>query len=95
MVVSMIQLLIELHDITSIKDKRRAVKSLKDKLIRRYRISVAEVDLQHSLSFTQLGAAVVSNSKSHGETIMQKVLHFTEEECLGRIQDVQIVSEQF
>ena len=54
MIVSMIQLLIELHDITSIKDKRRAVKSLKDKLIRRYRISVAEVDLQHSLSFTQL-----------------------------------------
>ncbi|MFW5684806.1 MAG: DUF503 domain-containing protein, partial [Spirochaetota bacterium] len=82
-------------EIGSIKDKRRMVKSLKDKLIRRYRISVAEVDLHESLSFTQLGAAVVSNSKEHGERIMQKTLHFVEEECMGRIQDVQIVSEQF
>ena len=95
MIVSMIQLLIYLDDIASIKDKRRAVKSLKDKLIRRYRISVAEVDLQDSLSFTHLGAAVVSNSKTHGEAVMQKVLHFVEEECLGRIQDARIVSEQF
>ncbi len=95
MIVSMIQLLIELPDVTSIKEKRRAVKSIKDKLIRRYRISVAEIDLQASLSFTHLGAAVVSNSRTHGERIMQKVLHFVEEECMGRIQDVQIASEQF
>lgn len=95
MIVSMIQILIELEDVTSIKEKRRVVKSLKDKLIRRYRISVSEVDLQDSLGFTQLGAAVVSNSRSHGEKVMQKVLHFVEEECLGRIQDARILSEQF
>jgi uncharacterized protein YlxP (DUF503 family) len=53
------------------------------------------VDLQDSLSFAQIGGAVVSNSREHGERIMQKTLHFVEEECLGRIQDVQIVSEQF
>jgi len=91
----MIQILIELQDVTSIKEKRRSVKSLKDKLIRRYRISVSEVDLQDSLGFTQLGAAVVSNSRAHGEKIMQKVLHFVEEECIGRIQDARIMSEQF
>lgn len=95
MVVSMIKLIIELPDVGSIKDKRRAVKSLKEKIIKRYRITMAEVDLQDRMSFAQLGGAVVSNSRTHGERIMQKVLHFTEQECLGRIQDVQIVSEQF
>ena len=95
MIVSMIQLIIELPDIGSIKDKRRMVKSLKEKLIRRYRVSVAEVDLQESLTFTQLGGAVVSNSREYGEQVMQKMLHFVEEECLGRIQDVQILSERF
>jgi uncharacterized protein len=95
MIVSMIQIIIELPEIGSIKEKRRVVKSIKEKLIRRYRISAAEVDLQDSLSFAQLGAAVVSNSKVHGEKIMQKALHFVEQECMGRIQDVQIVSEQF
>ena len=91
----MLQVIIELPEVDSIKDKRRIVKSLKDKLIRRYRITVAEVDLQESLRFTQLGAAVVSNSRVHGEKIMQKTMHFIEEECMGRIQDVQIVSERF
>ena len=42
MIVSMIQLIIELPEMGSIKEKRRIVKSLKEKLIRRYRISVAE-----------------------------------------------------
>ena len=95
MIVSMIQIIIELPPMESIKEKRRIVKSLKEKMINRYRITAAEVDLQDSLSFVQLGAAVVSNSRSHGEKIMHKVLHFVEEECMGRIHDVQIVSEQY
>jgi uncharacterized protein YlxP (DUF503 family) len=95
MYVSMIQLIIEMPHVASIKEKRRLIKSLKDKLISRYKISAAEIDLQDSLSFAQLGAAVVSNSRIHGEKIMHKALHFVEEECLGRIQDVRITSEQF
>jgi uncharacterized protein len=95
MVVSMLQLIIELPEVTSIKEKRRMVNSLKEKLIKRYRVSAAEVDLQDSLGFAHLGVAVVSNSLTHGESIMQKVLHFSEEACLGRIQDAQILSERF
>lgn len=95
MVVSMIQFIIELPDSTSIKEKRRVVKSLRDKLIRRFRVTAAEVDLHQSLVFSQVGAAVVSNSRSHGESVMQKVLTFVEDEAVGRIQDVQIVSEVY
>jgi uncharacterized protein YlxP (DUF503 family) len=91
----MIQLIIELPDTTSIKEKRRVVKSLREKLIRRFRVSAAEVDLHDSLTFSQLGAAVVSNSRSHGEAVMQKVLAFVEDEAIGRVQDVQIVSEVY
>jgi len=95
MIVSMIQLVLELPGVTSIKEKRRIVKSLKEKLIRRFRISAAEVDLHNSLTFAQLGAAVVSNSRSHGESVMQKVLEFVENEALGRVQDVQIHTESY
>lgn len=95
MVVSMLQLIIELPEVTSIKEKRRVVKSLKEKLIHRYRVSAAEVDLQDSLAFSQLGFAVVSNSVRHGEAVMQKVLHFTEEAGVGRIQDAKIISERY
>lgn len=93
MVVSMIQIIIELPDVGSIKEKRRIVHSLRDKLRLRFRISAAEVDLQDSLSFSQLGGALVSNSRQFGESVMQKVLLFVENEIPGRVQDVQIRSE--
>ncbi|MCK4543260.1 MAG: DUF503 domain-containing protein [Spirochaetales bacterium] len=95
MVVSMLQFIIELYGVESIKDKRRMVKSLKDRLYRKYRVSVAEVDLLESLSFTQIGVALVSNSREYGEKVMNKIEDFIEEEVLGRLHDVQIFSEQY
>jgi uncharacterized protein YlxP (DUF503 family) len=91
----MIQLLFEIPDAGTIKDKRRIVKSVKDKLQRRFRMSAAEVDLQDSLSFAQIGGAVVSNSRSFGESILQKAFAMIEKEIPVRIQDVSIHSEDF
>lgn len=95
MVVSMIQMIFEIPDAGTIKDKRRIVKSVKDKLQRRFRMSAAEVDLQDSLSFAQIGGAVVSNSRSFGESILQKAFAMIEKEIPVRIQDVSIHSEDF
>jgi len=95
MTVSLIQLLIELPDIGSIKDKRRIVHSLRDRLRTRFRVSAAEVDLLDSIRYTQIGCALVSNSKQFGETVMQKILAYCEDEAPGRIQDVQIFSQQY
>ena len=88
-------MIIELPDIDSIKAKRRIVHSLRDKLRIRFRVSAAEVDLQDSLSFTQIGCVMASNSRQFGESVMQKILLFTENEIPGRIHDVQITSEQY
>jgi len=93
MVVSMIQFILELPETTSIKDKRKVVVSIKEKLRIKFRMSCAEVDLQDSLQWAQLGGAVVSNSKEHGEAVMQKALAFAESQC--RVRDVQIHSEVF
>ena len=95
MTVSHIQLIIELPDLDSLKAKRRIVHSLRDKLRQRFRVSAAEVDLLDSLTFTQIGCALVSNSKEFGETVMQKILTFCEDEAPGRIQDVQIFSQRY
>ena len=95
MIVSMIQLIFEIPDIDNIKDKRRIIKSVKDKLQRRFHMSAAEVDLQDSLSFAQIGGALVSNSKEFGETVMNKAFEMIENETPVRIQDMQIYSEEF
>lgn len=95
MVVSMIQFIIELPDAISIKEKRRVVKSLKDKLQKKFKLSVSEVDLHESLAFSQLGAAIVSNSRTFGESVLQKAITFVENEGSGRLQDVSIFSENY
>jgi uncharacterized protein YlxP (DUF503 family) len=95
MIVSMIQLIFEIPDVDSIKEKRRVIRSIKDKLHRRFHMSAAEVDLQDSLSFAQIGGALVSNSKTFGETVMQKAFEMIEREVPVRIQDMSIHSEEF
>jgi uncharacterized protein YlxP (DUF503 family) len=95
MIVSMIQLVIEIRNVASIKDKRRIVRSVRDKLQRRFRLSAAEVDLQDSLTFAQIGGAFVSNSRVFGESVLQKAFAMIENETPVRIQDMSIHSEEF
>jgi uncharacterized protein YlxP (DUF503 family) len=95
MIVSMIQMIFEIPDADNIKEKRRILRSVKDKLQRRFNMSVAEVDLQNSLSFAQIGGALVSNSRSFGESVLHKAFELIERDVPVRIQDMSIHSEEF
>jgi uncharacterized protein YlxP (DUF503 family) len=95
MIVSMMQVVFEIPDIGSIKEKRRIVNSVKEKLRRRFHMSVAEVDLQDSLSFAQIGGAIVSNSRVFGESVLGKAFAMIEDEVPVRIQDMSIHSEEY
>lgn len=95
MIVSMIQMIFEIPDVESIKDKRRIIRSLRDKLQRRFHISAAEVDLQDSLTFAHIGGAIVSNSRDFGEMVLNKAFKMIEDETPIRIQDIRIYSEEF
>lgn len=93
MVVTLIQIIFELPESTSLKDKRSVVNSAKERIRRKFRISCAEVDLLDSLRFAQIGGALVSNSKEFGETVMNKVLAFVEGELALKVHDSQIHTE--
>jgi len=91
----MLQVIIELPESVSLKDKRRVVKSIKDRLRARYRVSCAETDLQESLRYAQIGAALVSNSAEFGESVMHKALGDIEGQLSLRIHDSGVYSERF
>jgi len=91
----MIQIIFEIPDVVNIKEKRRVIKSLLDKMQRRFKMTAAEVDLQDSLAFAQIAGALVSNSKTFGEKVMQKAFNLIESETPVRIQDMKIYSEEF
>ncbi len=93
MVVSMLQMIIEIPGATSIKEKRSVLVSFKTRLAHKFKLSVAEVDLQQSLQFAQIGCAYVTNKQSHGESVLQKAVDYVEANIPGRIHDFQIHSE--
>ena len=95
MIVSMIQIIFEIPDVDSIKEKRRIIRSVREKMRRRYNMSAAEVDLQDSLTFAQIGGALVSNSKDYGETVLRKAFDMIVKETPVRIQDMSIHSEEY
>ena len=88
-------MIFEIPEAASLKDKRSIVKSVVEKLKNRFHLSAAEVDLQDSLLFAQIGGALVSNSKVFGESVLNKALKMIENEASLRIQDVKIHSEEF
>ncbi|HUX36847.1 MAG TPA: DUF503 domain-containing protein [Rectinemataceae bacterium] len=93
MVVTLIQIVFELPEATSLKDKRSVVNAAKERIRRKFRISVAEVDLLDSLRFAQIGGALVSNSKEFGEKVMNAVLGFAEGQLALKVHDSQVHTE--
>ena len=75
MQVGLLELWIRVPDARSLKDKRRAVKSIKDRIAHRFNVSVAEVGLLDSRSQAQLAVAIVSNDSTFSQSCLSKVVN--------------------
>ena len=74
MVVGVLQVEITIDWATSLKDKRSVVSSLKDRLHREHQVSVAEVDALDNRRVAVLGITLASNSVSHCQGMIDRVL---------------------
>ena len=57
----------------SLKDKRQVVKSLKDRLRRKFNVSVAEIEYQDLWQRAAVAVATVSSDRAHAERVLQTV----------------------
>jgi uncharacterized protein YlxP (DUF503 family) len=74
MVVGVLTVRLAIFESLSLKDKRRVVKSLKDRLAARHNVSVAEIDdLDHRQAAT-IGVAMISNDPRFVESCLSKIL---------------------
>ena len=62
-------------DAMSLKDKRRAVKSLKDRIAHRFNVSVAEVGMLDVLRQSEIGVALVTNDSNFAESCLSKIVN--------------------
>jgi uncharacterized protein YlxP (DUF503 family) len=69
---------LSLPECRSLKEKRRVVKSLKERMQHRFRVSVAETNHQDVWTRAQLTAALVSADRGQADSILDKMDRFVE-----------------
>lgn len=76
MIVGVMTAQLYLHGVTSLKDKRKIVKSLIERLKNRFNISISEVDHNDIKTSAIIAIAVVSNNARFVNQQLDKVLDF-------------------
>ena len=74
MVVGILQLRIMIRDAQSLKDKRRIVKSLRDRIRNRFNVSVSEVDSLDQHQQAVLGITLATNDRIFADQVLAKVV---------------------
>lgn len=90
MVVGVCTVAIHLPLAHSLKEKRRVLKGLKDRLRARHNLAVAEVDCQDLWQRAVLGIVTVSESRGPAESVLQAVLREIETAIPGEITERQL-----
>jgi len=78
MIVGILSLEFRLHALYSLKEKRRIVTSLKQKLKNKFNVAVSEVDALDSHTRLVLAVVTVSNETEHVHSLLSKVISMVE-----------------
>ena len=78
MVIGVCSWELSLPECRSLKAKRKVVKSLKERLQHRFRVSVAEPRHQEVWTRAELTAAVVATDRGQADSILDKLDRFVE-----------------
>ena len=90
MIVGVLQMELSIGDAMSLKDKRRVVKSLKDRIAHRHNVSIAEVAALDQHRVAILGIAMVANDRKYVEGALSKIVDFVRTVPQADLVDYQI-----
>lgn len=80
MAVGLLSLDLHIPGSDSLKDKRRALRSILDRLHNEFNVSACELGDNDVWRRSQVGVACVANSRSHVEAVLQSALRLVEGE---------------
>lgn len=90
MTISVLQLDLSIPDAMSLKDKRRVVRSLKDRLRNGRNVSVAEVASQDNHRRAVIAVAMVGSDAEYVDSALRKLVDFTQTVTTADLTDWQI-----
>ena len=71
--VALLTLDLRIVDSRSLKDRRQVVRSLKDRLRKRFNVSVAETDFQNRIGSAEISVATVAAQPGDAERLLEEV----------------------
>ena len=90
MTIGLLQMAFLIPGAHSLKDKRRVIKSVKQKLQNRYNISIAEVGEKEQWGRAQLAVCVVGDDSRFVNTQLNEVVAWCERHADAQLIDVSI-----
>jgi len=75
MIVGVLSVELFIPESGSLKTKRFAIKSIKDRLRSRFNVSVAEVDNNEKWQRASIGVVTVSNEARHVDSVLENALN--------------------
>lgn len=88
--VGILQLDLSIPEALTLKDKRRVILSLKDRIANAHNVSVAEVDRLDEYQRSIIGIAMVSNDKRYVEGGLSKIVDMVKMNSGTNLVDYQI-----
>lgn len=90
MVIGVCQIELFLHENFSLKGKRQVLRSIGQRVRKRFNIAIAEVDGQDLWQKAVLGICAVGNDRQKVNSTLDQVIHFIEDTQLTDVGDSQI-----
>jgi hypothetical protein len=90
MVVGVLQMRILVRDALSLKDKRRVVRSLRDRIRNDFNVSVSEVDALDQRQTAIIGVALATNNRQFADQVLAKVVDFVRRAPEGQLVDYEV-----
>ncbi len=87
MIIGSCTLKLVIFEANSLKDKRRVLKSIIERIKSRFNVSIAEVDLNDKWQSAVIGIACVSNDSKYAQSIISKIIKFIDED--GRVEIIE------
>jgi len=78
MIVGTCKALLRIDGAFSLKDKRRTLKSILERIKSKYNVSAAEIDDNDIWNSAVIGIACVSNDASYTDGLLQSIISFIE-----------------
>jgi len=90
MVIGALSVKLAVFGATSLKDKRRVIKSLKERLIGRFNVSVAEVGSLDHHQQAELGVVMVGNESQFVQSSLAKIVDYVRRDTSASLVNYEI-----